>query len=53
MKIGNVLKYNIRVIDADDNILYEGISDDSGSDIKELEYKEVVELNSSIMILRV
>lgn len=53
MKIGNILKYNIKVIDSNDNILYEGISDNASSNIKEMDYKEVVELNPTILIIRV
>ena len=53
MKIGNILRFNIKVIDSEDNVLYEGPSDDASYDIKEMDYKEVVELNASIMIVRV
>ena len=53
MRIGNILKYRIKVLDSNDNVLYEGISDDAGSDIKKMDYKEVVELNPDEMIVRV
>ncbi len=53
MKIGNILKYMIKVLDENDNIIYEGMSDDANSDIKDMEYKKVIELNPDEMIVRV
>ena len=53
MKIGNILRYNIKVLDDNDIVLYEGKSDDAPSTIKDMEYKEVVELNPIIMIVRI
>lgn len=53
MRIGNILRYNIKVLDENDNVLYEGLSDEASTDIKEMDYKEVVELNPAVMIVRV
>lgn len=53
MKIGNILKYKIKVLDKNDNIIYEGMSDDADSNIKDMEYTEVVELNPDEMIIKV
>lgn len=53
MMIGNILRYNIKVIDANDNVLYEGKSDEASSSIKEMNYTEVVELNPTVMVVRV
>ena len=53
MKIGNILKYKIKVLDKSDNIVYEGMSDDADSNIKDMEYIEVIELNPDEMIIRI
>ena len=53
MRIGNILRYNIKVLDENDNVLYEGWSDDASSSIKEMDYKEVIELNPTVMIVRI
>ena len=53
MKIGNILRYNIKVLDSENNVLYEGPADTASTNIKDMDYKEVIELNSSVMIVRV
>ena len=52
MKIGNILKYKIKVLDENDNIIYEGMSDEADSNIKDMEYTKVVELNPDEMIIK-
>ena len=53
MKIGNILKYRIKVLDENNNVIYAGMSDDANSTIKDMEYTEVIELNPDEMIIRI
>ena len=53
LKIGNILRYNIKVLDSENNVLYEGPADDASSSIKDMEYTEVIELTPTVMIVRI
>jgi len=53
MRIKSIRKFNIKVINSNNEVLYEGDAENAPENIKNLEYNEVVELNSWLMTLKV
>ena len=52
MRIDNIRNYNVKIVDGD-NVLYQGNIDYAPDEIKNLEYKKVLDLTSSLMILEI
>lgn len=52
MIINNIRNYNVKIVDGD-NVLYEGNIDYAPDEIKNLEYKNVLDLRSDLMILEI
>ena len=52
MIIKDIRNFNVKIVDGD-NVLYEGNVDYAPDDIKNLEYKNVLDLTSSLMILEI